>query len=117
MKIMIVDDHESTRKILRNIILLHITEPVEFVEYDNGEAAVQNFVSDAPDYVIMDVEMKKMNGFEATDLILKKNPEAKVVIITSNNTKNFRDKAKDANSIGFVAKYSLSQIFNYLNFD
>jgi len=116
MKIMIVDDHEATRKILKSIILLHITEPIEFFEYDDGEDAVQNFVSDTPDYVLMDVEMKKMNGFEATNLILKKNPSAKVIIMTSNNSSYFRDKAKEANSIGFVAKDDLSHLFNYLHF-
>jgi DNA-binding NarL/FixJ family response regulator len=61
--------------------------------------------------------MKKMDGFEATELILKKNPDAKVIIVTSNNTNYFRDRAKDANSIGFVAKENLLQIFNYLKFD
>ncbi|MEQ9278367.1 MAG: response regulator transcription factor [Balneola sp.] len=116
MKIMIVDDHEATRKILRSLILLHIIEPIQFVEYDNGEDAVQNYISDTPDYVLMDVEMKKMDGFEATELILKKSPDAKVIIITSNNTTYFRDRAKEAHSVGFVAKDNLSQIFNYLKF-
>lgn len=117
MKIMIVDDHEATRIILRSIILLSVIDPVEFIEYDNGEDAVYNYATDKPEYVLMDVEMKKMDGFEATECILKLDPNAKIIIVTSNNTKIFREKAKDIKAIGFVAKDDLSDINRYLSYE
>lgn len=116
MKIMIVDDHEATRIILRSIILLSIVGPIEFIEYENGEDAVQNYAIDKPEYVLMDVEMKKMDGFEATECILKQDPGAKIIIVTSNNTKIFRNKAKEIRATGFVAKDDLSVIHEFLEF-
>ncbi|OAN59630.1 hypothetical protein A8B79_11670 [Balneola sp. EhC07] len=116
MKIMIVDDHASMRKLIKTIVLFSCKEVVECIEYENGEDAVANYMTVKPDYILMDVEMGKMSGFEATKLILKQNNKAKIVIVTGNDARLSRENAKKVGAIGFVSKDNLSGIKEYLKF-
>ena len=112
---MIVDDHADMRRTLHNYVALSIKEPLEIFDYESGEQALENYKVHMPDFVLMDIELKTMSGSVVTEEILKKNPQAKVVIITSYDTPGFRSKAKRIGAIGFIAKDNLSKIQPFLN--
>lgn len=114
MKIMIVDDHADMRRMLRNIVLISTSEPVEIIEYDNGEIAVSEYAVQHPDCVLMDIQLTNMTGFEATEEIYKQNPNANVIIVTSHNTPSFRNRAEKLNVKGFVLKDRLFTISKIL---
>lgn len=112
---MIVDDHADIRRVLKKIINVGLSESIEFIECNNGETAIAEYENHHPDYVIMDVELKAMNGLVATKLIKKNDANAKILIVTSHDSPTFRQKAKELKVQGFVSKDDLSVIHQYLN--
>ena len=110
MKIMIVDDHADMRRMLRSIVSISTNKQAEVIECEDGEEAVKQFSDQHPDYVLMDVQLKKMNGFEATEKIYENDPNASVIFVTSHNTSAFRTKAKILHAKGFVTKDNLSEL-------
>jgi CheY-like chemotaxis protein len=91
-KLLIVDDMESVRLLLR--IYLE-TEGYDFVEATNGEEVLRLVEDDPPDLVIMDVFMPNMDGIECCRRI-KDNPATKdiPVIIFSQTFNQKNDEAK-----------------------
>lgn len=63
MKVLIVDDQKTNRQILAWILeeLGH-----DYVEAENGKIAVDRFLAESPDLILMDVIMPVMDGYEAT---------------------------------------------------
>jgi DNA-binding NarL/FixJ family response regulator len=110
MKFMIVDDHTDMRRLLRNLVLLSIPWPVDVIECEDGEEAVRQFTAHRPDCVLMDVQLKAMNGFDAAERIYHHDPRASVIFVTSHNTQVYRNKADQLHAKGFVTKDNLSEL-------
>ncbi|NGZ03029.1 MAG: hypothetical protein CV090_08265 [Nitrospira sp. WS238] len=73
IRLLLVDDHNMVRKSLRD----HIAQwpEIELVgEAADGKEAVRLADKLSPDVVVMDIRMPRMNGIEATELILQKHP-------------------------------------------
>jgi CheY-like chemotaxis protein len=85
------------------------------MECSDGREAVTAFSSFLPDVVLMDVEMKEMDGFTAAEKILAQDQNAKIIFVTSHHTSAFRVKAKQLNAVGFIAKENLSEITQLLH--
>lgn len=107
MKIMIVDDHAGMRRVLKHMLLFAIKEPVEIIECESGEEAVIEYGLNHPDCVLMDFELRKMNGFEATHLIYKEDKNAKIVIVTSYNSPSMKKGTKTTRSRFCIERQSL----------
>lgn len=110
MKIMIVDDHTDMRRMLKSVVAIAAKQPVEIIECADGGEAVEQYERQHPDYVLMDVQMDPTNGFTAMERIIKNDPEASVIVVTSHNTTAFRTKAKMLHAKGFVTKDNLSEL-------
>ena len=107
---MIVDDHVDMRRILNIIISNSFSMPLDILECESGEEAVLKYNEYTPDVVFMDIELKKMDGFEATALIREQDSKANIIFVSSNDTSNFKEKAKELNAIGFISKSNLLEI-------
>lgn len=80
--VLIVDDHPFFREGLRQVIAAE--EDLEVVgEAGDGEEALAMVQKHSPDVVIMDVNLPKMNGLEATQRIKDAFPDVQVVILTA----------------------------------
>lgn len=112
---MIVDDHADMRRVLMSLITHYSYESVEFIECQSGEDAIIQYPQNNPDYVLMDIELKSMSGFQVTEEIYKQNAGAKIIIVTSYDTPTFRRKAKDLHTTGFVSKDKLSDLQQFLH--
>jgi len=66
MKILLVDDARSVAMVMTSRLSSY---GYDVVLAGNGQEAVAKFSSEAPDLVLMDIEMPIMNGFEATNRI------------------------------------------------
>jgi PleD family two-component response regulator len=63
-RLVIADDHEATRVLLRTLVSLH--PEIEVVgEADNGEEAARLAVSGEADIALLDIEMPRMDGLTA----------------------------------------------------
>ncbi|MBI9044396.1 MAG: response regulator transcription factor [Anaerolineaceae bacterium] len=82
LRILIVDDHPIVKKGL--YFLLTAKRGMEIVgDADNGDDAVLMAHRLKPDIILMDLIMPKKNGLEATREIIAKDPETKILILTS----------------------------------
>ena len=107
MKIMIVDDHREMRRLVRST-LSHMAD--EFVECESGSEALAAFARERPDWTIMDIAMKPMDGLEATGRIRARFADARIVILTQHDSPPMRQAALAAGACGFLAKENLGQI-------
>ncbi|MDQ7024996.1 MAG: response regulator transcription factor [Anaerolineae bacterium] len=82
IRIIIVDDNRVVREGLS--IFLKIFEDLDFVgEARSGAEAVKLCDELKPDVVLMDIQMPKMTGIEATKIISEKYPNIKIIGLTS----------------------------------
>lgn len=87
---------------------------IEFDECADGSEAIVCYEAFRPDWVLMDWEMKRMNGLQATRCIIEKYPQAKIFIVTQYDDDDLRDAATDAGARGFVLKDDLQTLRSLL---
>jgi CheY-like chemotaxis protein len=107
MTIMIVDDNPRMRQVIRMLVAYPEDTVIECAD---GSEAVRDYPSIRPDWVLMDVEMKPMDGFEASAAILSEDPGANIIIVTQHNDPSFRKKALQIGVEKFVLKERLADI-------
>ena len=112
MKLMIADDHPGARAIIRTIMT---SQGVEMRECSSGEEALQLAREFKPDWVILDVHMPGMNGFQAAAAIRAEHPRAIIVIVSSDSHPHHREAARAAGAVGFVPKEKLFELRQFLN--
>ncbi len=101
---MIVDDHSSTREMIRKFL----TSPgVTFCECASGNEALSQVREFKPHWVTMDINMPGLNGFQCTKALLQEHPDARVVIVSSFNEPHFRQFAHDAGAVSFILKENI----------
>ncbi len=82
IRVLLVDDHEMVRMGLA--AYLSTTDDIEVVgEAENGKEGVRLAKELKPDVILMDLVMEEMDGIEATKEILKENPQARIIVLTS----------------------------------
>jgi AmiR/NasT family two-component response regulator len=101
LRVLIVDDQESIRELLRRQ-LEKIGHKV-VGKASNGIQAIELTGSLLPDVVLMDIEMPKMDGLEATKEILDKYPRP-VVLLTSHDDPEMVRRASEAGAGAYLLK-------------
>lgn len=82
IRILIADDHALMRLGLKSMISLQ--RDMEVVgEAENGQEAIDLALALAPDVIILDLMMPKVNGAAATKAICDARPDANVILLTS----------------------------------
>ena len=101
--ILYVEDNEMNRKIVRD--LLKRTK-YQLVEAFDGEAGVAKALEIRPDLILMDIQLPKMSGMDATRK-LRADPataNTPIVTITSFALSGDEQKAKEAGATAYLAK-------------
>ena len=102
-RVILVDDQPIFRDIIRGV--LQRTGRFQFIgEAEDGAEAVEMYRKLRPDAVIMDVQMSRMNGFEATARIREEDPDALVVLTSMRADESYARIAKEAGAVGFLPK-------------
>ena len=82
----------------------------EICECGDGGEAISLNAAELPDWVLMDVDLKEVNGITATRQIIIHHPEAKVVMVTNYNDREIRKAAAEAGACGYVLKENLLEL-------
>jgi len=101
--VLLADDHEVVREGLR-LALLRSSHIRVVGEASDGETAVQLVERRRPDIVVMDLRMPTMDGIEATEEILKRVPDAKVLIFTAYSERALLQRGLESGAKGYVLK-------------
>ena len=104
MKILIVEDSPPMARMIRRVIA---DCAAEIFDCDDGAAAIVLYAARRPDLVLMDVELKQMNGIAATGWIRQDYPDAQIVIVTNYDDDNLRRAATAAGARGYILKDNL----------
>jgi len=102
MRILIVDDHPIYAEGLRNLLGSRDYRDVEVAT--DGASAVELAIERRPDVVLMDISMPGIDGIQATRLIHDRDPEAKIIILTSLGDSESLIEAVKAGASGYLLK-------------
>ena len=109
-KILVVEDTEDNRQILRDLLGM---AGYDLIEANDGAEGVAMAAQHRPDLILMDIQMPVMDGYEATRRI-KADPDLKaipVIAVTSYALSGDEDKARAAGCDDYIAKpYSPRQM-------
>jgi PAS domain S-box-containing protein len=105
-RVLIVDDHEVVRRGVRSLLEARADFDV-CGEAVDGQDGVEKARQLKPDVVVMDVSMPKLNGFEATRMILSVLPDTVVLILSQHASQEIIKQAFHAGARGYVLKSSL----------
>ncbi|MEQ8811779.1 MAG: response regulator transcription factor, partial [Imperialibacter sp.] len=102
-KICIVEDNfvikEGYKILIDSISKYHVVNT-----YTSCEEALDNIESDAPDVVLMDLELPGMSGIEGIGRIKKKLPKANIIVVSLHTDKESVFQSFNAGAAGFMAK-------------
>jgi two-component system chemotaxis response regulator CheY len=104
MKIMIVDDSERMRQMIRTFIA---DLSSDIVECEDGAEALETYRTHRPDLVLMDLKMVRMDGLAATSQILKSFPHTRIVIVSQWDDAPFRAAARRVGAEAVISKSDL----------
>jgi DNA-binding NarL/FixJ family response regulator len=101
--ILIAEDQTLMRQGLRTLLE---SEPDFEVAGDvvDGQAAVEQALKTRPDIILMDIQMPRLNGVEATKAICARWPQARIVILTTFDRDDYVFDAVRAGAAGFLMK-------------
>jgi two-component system cell cycle response regulator DivK len=102
-RILVVEDQEDNRRILRDLLT---NAGFDMVEAENGEEAIASVQASRPDLILMDIQLPILDGYEATRR-LKADPNLKeipIIVVTSYALSGDEDKARLAGCDDYVAK-------------
>ncbi|MFT4135912.1 response regulator [Microbacterium sp.] len=103
IRVLLVDDQELIRVGFR--LVLEAESDIEVVgEAGDGLAAVEEAERLAPEVVLMDVRMPRLDGIEATARIVAARPATRVLVLTTFDLDEYAFGALDAGASGFLLK-------------
>ena len=101
--ILYVEDNEMNRKIVRQLL-----KPTAYklIEAHDGEAGVAAAIEHRPDLILMDIQLPKISGIEATRKLRAEPATAAtpIIAITSFALSGDDQKAKEAGATAYLAK-------------
>src|SRR5258708_30321914 len=102
-RVLVVDDHTVIRRGIRSILRAWPEWDVSG-EASSGEEAIELTKELKPDIVVMDCSRPGMGGLEATKLIRKIYPKAKILLLTLHDSPEWAETALRAGARGYVLK-------------
>lgn len=107
IRVLLVDDHALMRQGLKGL-LEDGTDVTVVGEAADGEEALAIAETLRPEVVIMDINMPKMDGVEATRRLKKRLPSTVVIGLSMHTSAHHREALKDAGAFAYLTKGSVS---------
>ena len=109
MRLVVVDDDQIVAISLKTI--LEADEEIDVVACGNdGEDAITLYEKEKPDILLMDIQMKNVSGLSAAEEIMKKDSDAKILLLTTFSDDEYIVKALDIGVKGYILKQDFDGI-------
>lgn len=103
VKVLIVDDHPMVAEGVQSI--LESYDDISVVGTCNAaRAAIENLDDYDPDVILMDLNMPDMGGLTATEIILEKRPNTRILVLSMHDSPEYISSALDHGAMGYVLK-------------
>jgi DNA-binding NarL/FixJ family response regulator len=108
LRVLVVDDNESVR---RNICqILHSQADIQVIcQAVDGAEAIQQARQHHPDLVLLDITMPTMNGLDAARILKREFASMHVLIVSQHDSRGFQWAALAAGASGYVVKSNAAQ--------
>ena len=113
LKVLIAEDNESNFILYENMLAGNF----EITHAWNGEEAVELFQQSTPDVILMDINMPKMDGYEATAEIKRMNPNVPIIAVTAYAFATDKERMLESGFNGYVSKpINLAKLKEEINY-
>jgi DNA-binding NarL/FixJ family response regulator len=103
IRVLIVDDHAMVRQGVRTL-LEQYSDVTIVAEAADGVEAIELARKLAPDVVIMDINMPRMNGILATKILNEEHPSIAVIGLSLHHSDQFVRTIREAGAVDYVPK-------------
>jgi len=111
IKLLIIDDNEQMRRMTR----FYLQDSADEIrECEDGEMSFEIFEEFLPDWVLIEVYLKKTDGFKAIRKIREAHPQAKIIVVTNYTDDQTRQAAVAAGAVAFFGKDDLMDLVSWL---
>ena len=100
-RVLLAEDNAASAVLLLGLLQEEF-DVVALVE--DGRALLAAVVALVPDVIVTDIEMPELDGFEATREIVRRNPDARVVLVTVHSNPDIVQRGWDVGALGYVLK-------------
>ena len=100
-RVLLAEDNAASADLLLGLLQEEF-DVVALVE--DGRALLAAVVTLVPDVIVTDIEMPEIDGLEATREILRRNPDARVVLVTVHSNPDIVQRGWDVGALGYVLK-------------
>ena len=108
LRVLVVDDNESVRRSICQI--LHSQTDIEVIcQAVDGTEAIHQAQQHHPDLVLLDITMPTMNGLDAARILKREFPSMHVLIVSQHDSRGFQWAALAAGASGYVVKSNAAQ--------
>ena len=110
VRTLIVDDHAGARFLIRAIVADAAVDVEVVGEADGAVTALAQLEVLAPDVVVLDARMPRVDGFEAAPLLLERRPDLAVVMCSALVDDDVRERALAAGAVDVVSKDRIDEL-------
>lgn len=113
-KILVADDSESIRLVLRDILAIGNHEIVG--EAIDGKEAIEKYTELNPDVILLDLAMPKKDGLTVVKEIINQDPQAKIILITASDDQKIITKCLSEGAKTSIAKpFDFNDVLNTIS--
>ncbi len=103
VRIAIVDDHPMVAEGIEAILETYDDLSV-VATLANGQEAIDRVAELAPDVILLDLNMPQVNGLSATEIILERRPETRILILSMHDSSEYIASALSHGAMGYILK-------------
>jgi DNA-binding NarL/FixJ family response regulator len=100
-RVLLAEDHAETAARLRKLLGVDF---VVIASVENGRALVDATERLSPDAIVADIDMPGVDGIAATTLIRRRDPNARIVLVTVHGESMLVEAGLAAGALGYVLK-------------
>ncbi|MBS9716387.1 response regulator [Pseudohalocynthiibacter aestuariivivens] len=102
-RVLIVDDHPMVAEGIQSI--LETYSDIDVIgSLTNGQEAVDQVQNLNPDVILLDLNMPVLNGLSATEIILERLPQTRIVILSMHDSSEYISSALSHGALGYILK-------------
>ncbi|MDO6586656.1 response regulator transcription factor [Salipiger sp. 1_MG-2023] len=102
-RVVIVDDHPLVAEGIEAILESYDDVTVA-ATLSNGQEMIDQLDALSPDVILMDLNMPGLSGLSATEMILERRPETRILVLSMHDTPEYISTALGHGAVGYVLK-------------